>query len=806
MMKKLCCIVLSLAAGLFVCAAGQSRTGRYRKSDLESESARAIRARMNEIRKERPTVALVLSGGGAKGAAHVGALEYLETLEIPVDLVVGTSIGGLVGGLVALGYTPEKMDSIMRNMDWDMALSDKVPREYISYAEKKYREKYVLSFPFYYSRKDYLAYLEEARRFSGALDRYEELHLGAADAELSATDFVKSNLVGSLPAGMAFGQNVGNVFSSLSVGYQDEMEFSDLPIPFVCVATDMVTGTAKIWQEGKFNTALRSTMSIPGLFAPVRTDGMVLVDGGMRDNYPTDLARQLGADIIIGIDISSAFYEYSDINNILDIVWTGIDMFGRDSYEENVFKTEVTIRPDIDGYGMMSFNRESIDVLIQRGWDAAVAQTENLLTVKKLIGDGYKPEYQAEPAVNIHERKVRIDRVEILGVEPRESRYLMSKIGKHLGPVVGKDDIENAVAIVFGTKAFDYVTYELLGKEEPFRLRINCKRGPIHHFGLGARFDTEELVSVLLNLGINVHSLQGSSLDLTGKVGTNPYASLHYYYNSEKGLTYNFSTKYRYVDRNQFSIGANRFNIVYHSLREELYLSNLKWSAFDVNLGLRDDYFKINSLLSDGVDGNYDLTRMHNHYVSAFLRGRADTFDDGYFPSRGFTAGIDYGWTVTGLASELQNFHALRLDWSGAFTFKDFLTIQPSLNCRVLFGDDIPLPFANLIGGNMAGRFLDQQIPFMGVGNAAATPNVIGIARADFRFRLSRNNYLSAVVNYGASALKLGDFVDRDPVTLYAGYGLEYAYDSIIGPVRLDVYWSDLTRQPGAFLGIGFNF
>ena len=805
-MKKIVFLLIALASGFLSVASAQSRIGRYNAPELDSEAAREIRNLMAEIRKERPTVALVLSGGGAKGAAHVGALAYLDSLEIPFDLVVGTSIGGLVGGLFSLGYPPEKLDSIMRNMDWAMAMSDNVPREYISYAENKYREKYALSFPFYYSHKEYMAQLEQARQFTGAVDRYDDhLHLGA-DRGVGATELVKDNLLGSLPSGMVFGQNVGNVFSSLSVGYQDDLRFSDLPVPFVCVATDMVSGTAKIWQEGKFNTALRSTMSIPGLFAPVRTDGMILVDGGMRDNYPTDLARQLGADIIIGIDISSAYYEYSDINNLLDIVWTGIDMLGRDSYEENVFKTEVTIRPDIKGFGMLSFNRESIDTLIRRGWDAAVRQTDNLLTVKKLLGPGFRQVYRSGPAVNLHERKVRISGVEITGVEPNESRYLMEKVRKCLGETVGKAEIEEAVATMFGTKAFDYVTYELLGREEPFRLRINCKRGPIHHFGMGARFDTEELVSVLFNLGINVHNLQGSSLDLTGKVGTNPYASLHYYYKSEKGPTFNFSTKYRYVDRNQFSIGTNRFKIVYHSLREELYLSNLNWKQYDLNLGLRDDYFKINSVMTDGVVGDYDMTRMHNHYVSAFLRGRADTFDDGYFPTKGFSAGLDYAWTVTGLASEIESFHSIQYDAAGAFTVKDFLTIVPSMNIRMLVGGNVPLPFGNVIGGNMPGRYLDQQIPFIGIGNVVTTPNVLGIARTDFRFRLSRNNYLSAIVNYGVGALKLSEIFYNEPVSVYSGYGLEYAYDSIVGPIRFDLHWSNVTRRVGAFLGLGFDF
>ena len=800
-MKRLFLLLSALLVSGFFCGTGaQPRTGRRTASDLNSETARDLRARMAEIRKQRPTVALVLSGGGAKGAAHIGVLEYMNEIEVPVDMVLGTSIGGLVGGLYALGYPVEKLDSIMRNMDWDMALSDNVPRDYISYAETKYREKYALSFPFYYAPGDYLAQREEARQFAGAADRYDELHLGADHTDKTSR-MVMDNLLGSLPAGMVFGQNVGNIFSSLSVGYQDDIRFADLPIPFACVATEMVTGTAKIWQEGKFNTALRSTMSIPGLFAPVRTDGMILVDGGMRDNYPTDLARQLGADIIIGVDISSAFYDYAEINNLMDIMWTGIDMLGRDSYEENVFKTEVTIRPDITGYGMMSFDRESIDTLIRRGREAAVRQSENLLTVKKLIGPDHRQTYQAPPAINLHERKVRIDGVEIAGVEEKEGRYMMEKVQKMLGPEVGKEEIERVVATIFGTKAFDYVTYELLGKEEPFRLRISCKHGPVHHLGLGARFDTEEIVSVLFNLGLNVHRLQGSSVDLVGKVGTNPYASLRYRYKSEKGPAVNVGTKYRYVDRNQFSIGTDRFKIAYHSLQQELFASNLNWKRYDVNFGLRHDYFNINSVMTDGVVGNYDIATMHSHYLSAFLRARADTFDDGYFPTKGVNTGLDYAWTFTG-----DRFHAIHYDVSGAFTVAERLTIVPSLNVRLLYGTRVPLPFANVIGGSMAGRYLDQQMPFMGIGNAVMTPNFMGIARADFRLRMSPNNYLTFTLNSGVGALHVQEVFFNEPAVTYTGCGLEYAYDSIVGPIRLNVNWSDLTHRLGAYFSVGFDF
>ena len=283
----------------------------------DSAAFERMRMRMDEIRKYRPTVALVLSGGGAKGTAHVGVIKRIEELGIPVDMVLGTSMGGLVGGLYALGYTTEQMDTIVRNMDWNWALSDRLSREYISYSDMKYKEKYLISIPFFYDKDYFRMKVQDENRFD-PVHKHDILHIGADNED--GADFLKKNLLGSLPSGYIYGQNVSNLISSLTVGYQDPMDFGDLPVPFVCVAADMVSGKAKIWHSGKINDAMRSTMSIPGIFAPVRVDGMVLVDGGLRDNYPTALAREMGADIIIGVDLSDVRRTYMDVNNIVFVL------------------------------------------------------------------------------------------------------------------------------------------------------------------------------------------------------------------------------------------------------------------------------------------------------------------------------------------------------------------------------------------------------------------------------------------------------------------------------------------------------
>lgn len=800
-MGKLLASLAVMAASVFAAQAQTSHAALDEKRELTDLRVEKIKHKLDSIRtvRHRPTVALVLSGGGAKGAAHVGVIKYLESIGIPVDIVMGTSMGGLVGGIYALGYDAADLDSIIRSIDWDQALSDKVPRDYLSYSSIKYKEKYALSFPFFYDRKEYM----QMKGNDQYTRRSDDIHFGAGEAD--ATNMVKDNLLGSLPSGMVYGQNVNNIFSSLSVGYQDVTDFYDLPIPFLCVATDLVSGTAKIWTEGKLNTALRSTMSIPGLFAPVRVDGMVLVDGGMRNNYPTDLARKVGADIVIGVNLSDGYKNYNEINNLADIINTGIDMLGRTSFESNIDIPDVNIKPDLHEYNMLSFDDASIDTIINRGYQAALAVADKLDSIKTVIGPDVTT-IQNDPADDIRVRKVLVSGVEITGVDDDGSLYLMNKIKVGAGSRMGNEEIEDAVATIYGTNAFDYVNYELLGDEEPYRLRFNCKRGPICQLGLGGRFDTEEIVSVLVNFGLGVHKIQGSSLDFTGKIGTNPSAGLTYSYISPKGMTFNVMAGVRYTDRNTFSIGDNRFRINFLDVRQEIFLSNIKWSTFFLKTGFRNDYYNVNSVMAEQATGDYDVNQLCNDYVTFFINARKDSFDNAYIPTKGKSFGLSYDWVFGGGPHKFNNFHALTLDAKEVFGGDRFAYI-PSINLRCLIGDEVPVPFTNTIGGSMAGRYLDQQIPFIGINNAAAMQNILGVVRMDWRLKLLKNNYLTAITNYAFTCEELSDFKNWDTdVAGHLGCGLQYTYNTIVGPLCFNVHWSSYTHNIGMYFSLGFDF
>jgi len=795
MMKRVFRYILCVAVAILGCL---SLSARSVDPKADSVAVAQMRARMAQIRKHRPTVALVLSGGGAKGAAHVGVMEYIEDLGIPVDMVLGTSMGGLIGGLYSLGYTVPEIDSLVRNMDWKWALSDNLSREYISYTDIKYKEKYLLSIPFYYEKDYYRMKLVEEYRFDSG--GHEILHIGA-DHE-NTLEMLKKNLLGSLPSGYIYGQNVSNLISSLTIGYQDSISFQNLPIPFVCVASDMVSGKAKIWHGGKINDAMRSTMSIPGMFTPVRVGGMVLVDGGLRDNYPTALAREMGADIVIGVDLSQRQKSYTQINNIADIVSQGIDMLGRDAFEENVKIPDIKIKPYLPEYNMMSFNSVAVDSIIVRGRRAA-QQQDSLLRIVAARTSGKAVTASKPKAYDFHADSLVIAEVDIKGVLPREKELLKQRLHIKTGHRVSRDELDHIVARIYSTNAYDYVTYELLGAEEPFKLVLTCKKGPIHQLGLGVRADTEEIVSVLFNFGFNAHKLQGNTFDLTGKISANPYLQFRWSYDAPKIPTVNASVSVRWTDMNMLNFGNNILSLSFLNARQELYLSNIKWRKFDMKAGLRNDVFDIRNIKSGQIIGNYDFDQLSNDFVSLFAEGRIDTFDDGYFPMTGVGAGLSYSWTFAGFPHRFNHFHTISADVKTVVPWGNVFAFIPSANLRWLLGKDIPVAYFNAVGGSLAGRYVDQQLPFIGVTNLHAVKNMMAMIRADFRFRLVKNHYLTGIVNYIRDCDRLDHFMLGPG---YVGAGLEYAYDTIFGPFKANVHWSNMTGKVGFYLSAGYNF
>ena len=275
-----------------------SVVGAHEDSKTVSESQVASVSDV-QAKPKRPKVAVVLSGGGAKGVAHVGVLKVLEEAGIPIDIITGTSMGSIVGGLYAIGYNAHSLDSVVRSQDWSYVITDKEDMRSQSLSDWEKQYTYVIS---------------------------TGLTIGKRDQN---------------SGGLIKGKNLAQWFEKLCVGYNDSLNFSrDLPIPFACVATDIINYEEYDFHSGRLPQALRASMAIPAVFSPVRLEGKVLVDGGLRNNYPVDIAREMGADIVIGVSVHDHPKTFDDVWGTMGVLGQIVDANCKNKFEENKANTD----------------------------------------------------------------------------------------------------------------------------------------------------------------------------------------------------------------------------------------------------------------------------------------------------------------------------------------------------------------------------------------------------------------------------------------------------------------------------------
>jgi len=292
---------------------------------------------------KRPKIGLVLSGGGAKGFAHVGALKVIEEAGIPVDFITGTSVGSIVGGLYAVGYDASMLEDIIKNQNWEELLSNAHKREYIPAITKEEQSRYLISLPI------------ETKKIT-------------------------------IPSGLLNGQNVMELFSYLIYGYHDVNDFSKLPVPFECIAADIATGEEIVLKKGYLPKAIRASMAVPAAIAACEIDGRMLVDGGIVNNFPVDRCREMGADIIIGIDIQDDLLTKDKIKSIPDVISQLSSLMSIERSEKNRKNVNILIKPDISGYSATSFDTESAIVLMKRGEEAARKILPQLIRMRDSLG------------------------------------------------------------------------------------------------------------------------------------------------------------------------------------------------------------------------------------------------------------------------------------------------------------------------------------------------------------------------------------------------------------------------------------
>ena len=721
---------------------------------------------------------------------------------IPVDYVAGTSMGSIIGGFYALGYSPDELTQLIAGINWSEYIGNKIDRPMMSEEVRQRNSTMVLNVPF----------------------SLESLY-----KKDSNTSFISQ-----LPSAYVNNSSLINLFNNLCVGYQGEMDFNDLPIPFACVATDMVTGEEVVLRNGSVPTAMRASMAIPGLFSPVTIGDKVLVDGGLVNNFPADVLREMGADIIIGVEVTSTKdITTNDIKSLPQVFGRLVTNSTSAKRIDNRKMCDVHIIPDISGFGMLSFTPEAIDTLVGRGYKRASDFHDQLLSIKKAVdasaGHPVSKTLRAPHAKNLATDAVLIQSIKFDNASPKDSRWLLRKGGLEAGNRYMQDDVENAMKVYRGTGCFDEITYRIMESDstqwnnqlsDAYDLNVDMKPAKPHVFGLGVRYDTEEGAALLLNAGLNEKKFGGSKINFNAKLSYNPQISLVYTYSLPAVANFNLAYNYRNEHFGIGGIGETKrgLNMRYHQHKVSGYISQFHLLNFSTKIGLSyaNTVYDLSSVEETLMDSTIFT---QNKLLTPFVSLAYDNLDDAYFAKHGIKARLTGRYHIDMDTPVLDDIDFEDKYFALAYAFQSYLTpgngrftIIPQVYGRYVSGLPLYYNLFNIYGGEIEGRHFEEQIPFIGFATVSNLDSYNAtVFRLDLRYNFYSKHYLTGMYNFAAylEHLLYYDFSLSEAFDFKTqGAGLKYSYNSALGPISLTVHWSGTRsgRHVGAYFSFGYTF
>jgi NTE family protein len=700
----------------------------------------------------RPKIGLVLSGGGAKGLAHIGALKVLEEAGIHPDYIAGTSMGGIVGGLYCIGYSANTLDSLARKIKWSHYLSDDISRRSITFEEKPDNDRFVLSIP-----------------------------------------FEKKGI--RLPGGVINGQNIENLMNQLCAPVYNIRDFSKFNIPFLCNATDIETGKEVVFRSGYLPDALRATMSIPSLFDPIELNGKLLVDGGLVNNFPADRLREMGADIIIGVDVGFQNYTKDQLNSMFRIIEQALFFYGQSNAQHNAQLCNVLIKPSLVPYNAASFNYA--DSIIAIGEAAARKVLPRLKAIADSINSLYTEPLPIRVIVPESSDSIIISEISVEGIKRVSAELLKGKMQINVLDKVTPKDISNAIDRLYSSLYFEKVGYELqeTGKNT-VKLIIRVKENSEGFLRFGLHYDSNSKASILLNTTFRNLLLDGSKIAVNTALGENPYFQAEFFKNNgwKPGFGVSFQSSrtgaYYYRDTRRIS------SLNFYETKFQIYTQSVFRNSYALGGGIEFE----NSLIKPVIDPVSTIPESRYELINYYGYFQMDSYDNLFYPTRGtkINSGVRL---ITGEGITPVEFLHARI--SKAYELSDRFTLINHIYGGVVNGDSIPSQYQFFSGGSPE-TFRVGVMPFAGLDYMEIASRNILSMKLDLQVRFFERIYLTGTVNGGNFKNNFKELFTVN--NIMGGYGLTAGYNSVAGPLELSISRSANHGGYEVFLRIGYWF
>lgn len=726
----------------------------------------------------RPKIGLTLSGGGAKGLAHIGLLKAIDSAGLKVDYLTGTSMGAVVGAMYAIGYSGAEIEAIARTTDWDLLLSNQVALRNLTMEEKRNHGKYPLEFAFKEGRPQ-------------------------------------------LPAGVLAGQELWLKLAKVYFPAHNQPDFNRFPIPFKCIATDIAKGEGVVLDSGNLAMAVRASMAIPTVFTAVDINGRRLVDGSIIRNFPVEDVRKMGADFVIGSTVSGGLATKEELKSLVDVLFQLAFLKEAEDYKKQVPLCDIFIQQPIDNFSTGSFGDAGAII------DSGIAEGARRFAQIKSLADSINGRWGAQPLA--HERPLKakdsvyITALEVNGLEKTTLPEFRNNTGFEIHKFYTDSTLNTLIRKAAGSRSYQSIYYSLqptAADSSSKKIVFDLIENPSSHTQLGINYNSFAGISLLLNLtGRNV-LFPYSKSSLTLNIGENMRAKAEHaqYYSYIQNVGLFTKAQFESFKTNTFTDGQR--NGQYRQLyflgeSKAMYTGNRN---FDYGIGGRYEHIHFKPLVQTAAD-----VRGKNAFFSFFGQANVNTLDQYSYPNSGvriclegaqvFRQSPRVDFEAFGTATpppsdsnrytETDGYQRLVLHAEAYRKIHPKWVVQGQLQSGINFNTTGSLANNFQLGGLT--RTMRNQILFAGAEEGTeSTPSVIALSLG-LRYRFAKDFYALLRTN-GAVYDFLGSGGSWNAKKFLSGHALTLAYNSTLGPIEISVAYRDRDRKVLTYVNLGIPF
>lgn len=688
----------------------------------------------NLVIPKNPKIGLSLSGGGAKGFTHVGVLKVLDSLGVKVDYISGTSMGAIVGGLYAAGYTGKDIERVVMDTDFYSLITDPKPRQETSFFSKSV-DKYLLTVP------------------------------------------LRNGKV-SLPSSISTGQRNVYLLKELLKNVSNIDDFSKLPIPFMCVGTNIESGRMQIFEKGDLVSSILASSAFPSLLEPVKIGDSIYVDGAMSVNFPSQPLKDKGIDIVIGVDLNQPLAKRENLNSVISIMNQVID-FGIKKETINQYKyTDINIKPDLSGITATSYDNKR--QILDSGYVEALKYVDILKELPKRKFE------RIRSSINpIYSSVYKIDSLAVENATIYKPNYIRGKMGLTLPSMQTYGSVNKMIDKLYATNNYRFINYDIIQQDNSNYLKLYVTEDEARHFlKFGLHYDEIFKTGLLLNYSAKRLLFRNSNLSLDMVVGDNPRYYFNYFIDNGYIPGFGIYSTGMTFDLKNFD---NNTTETWDWFRNEVFLQSVWKDKFAIGGGLSHDYFESEK---NGTNKNIEK------YLNPYLFLKSDTQNDRDFPTKGFYFNAE-GKIIDLFNSELEKKPiTIKADIKMNFSISKMFTYRLNLYGGITIGEETLPSFYQYRVGGIFEQPIANYKQFGGYQFASLNDNNIFIASNDFQLRFGKNYFL--VGNFSLANMFSSIKFDEAVKLNYSSIGLTAGYKSPFGQIKLNVSKS-LNKHKGVF-------